>query len=277
MQDNLVLLLILGLVAGVFAGMFGIGGGVVIVPVLILLLSFSPVQAISTSLAALLLPVGIFAVISYYRARKLSIRASGLVALGLLLTSIIGADIALSLPGDTLKQVYGVFLFYIAWRFAEPRKVWAEYQAGGNKVKVEETAAINTTADNIVAPWYILFALGLVAGICSGMFGIGGGAVIVPILVGFLKFDQKLATGTSLGALLLPVALPGVLRYYQEGVLDVGVAIPIALGLAVGGLFGARLALRMPSQQVRRLYGVFLFFAGTWFILQPIITQAASN
>lgn len=275
MQDNLIALLILGLIAGVFAGMFGIGGGLVIVPVLILLLSFSPVQAVSTSLAALLLPVGIFAVISYYRAGKLSIRASGLVAAGLLLTTLIGADIALNLPGDTLKQVYGVFLLYIAWRFAEPRKVWAEYQTGTLKSALAEAdTTANTHADNLVTPWYNLFGVGLVAGVASGMFGIGGGAVIVPALVGLFKFDQKLATGTSLGALLLPVALPGVIRYYQEGVLNVSVAAAIAFGLAFGGLVGARLALRMPSKQIKRLYGVFLFCVGMWFILQPILAPA---
>jgi hypothetical protein len=192
---------------------------------------------------------------------------------GLLLTSLIGADIALNLPASTLKQLYGLFLYYVAWRFAEPRVVWREYHTG-EKVKIDAGATVNNASDADHTSPIILFGLGLIAGIFSGMFGIGGGAIIVPLLVGFYKFDQKLANGTSLGALLLPVGLPGVLRYYQAGELNIQVAIPIAFGLAAGGLVGARIALGLPSLQVRRLYGIFLFFTGTWFILQPIITVA---
>src|SRR5690606_25130400 len=92
------------------------------------LLSFTPVQAVSTSLAALLLPVGLFAVMSYHRANLLSIKAAALMALGLLITSLIGAEIALALPASTLKQLYGVFLLYMGWRFAEPRKAWSDHQ-----------------------------------------------------------------------------------------------------------------------------------------------------
>jgi hypothetical protein len=78
-----------------------------------------------------------------------------------------------------------------------------------------------------------------------------------------------------LGALLLPVGLPGVIRYYQAGILDLNLAIPVAIGLAIGGLAGAQLALRLSSNTVKRLYGVFLLFAGTWFILQPLVNAAA--
>lgn len=269
-MDSNTLLLVTGVGAGVFAGMFGIGGGVVIVPVLILFLSFSPVQAVSTSLAALLLPVGIFAVYSYHRAKLLSIRAALLMALGLLITSVIGAQIALSLPADTLKQIYGIFLWYMGWRFAEPRKVWAERQQIRRGEAVEPAVATEDGA--LQTPGWLLFGIGLVAGVFSGMFGIGGGAIIVPALVGFLNFDQKLAVGTSLAALLLPVGLPGVLRYYQAGELNIAVAIPVAIGLAVGSLIGARIALRLSSKRVRRLYGVFLLFTGTWFLVQPYVT-----
>jgi len=98
------------------------------------------------------------------------------------------------------------------------------------------------------------------------MFGIGGGAVIVPALVGFFNYDQKLAVGTSLGALLLPVGLPGVVRYAAAGTLDIPVAILVALGLVVGAFFGAQIALGLPSKTVKQLYGVFLVFVALRFI-----------
>src|SRR5215207_6545779 len=117
-----VALLVVGLAAGVLSGMFGIGGGVVIVPALTLLLSFDLNEATGTSLAALLMPVGIFAVLAYRRAGMLKFRIAVPVAIGLIFGAIVGAKIALSLPVPTLQQLYGVFLLWIGWRFAEPRK-----------------------------------------------------------------------------------------------------------------------------------------------------------
>lgn len=269
MQDpNSIVLFVVGLAAGVFSGMFGIGGGVIIVPVLLLFFSATftePTQAIATSLAALLLPVGVFAVASYHRKKLLDMRSALLIAIGLLITAVVGAKIALNLPADTLKQVYGVFLVYMGWRFAEPRRAYAEYRAVDDVKSKEQPQGVS------FIPWYVALGIGLVAGVFSGMFGIGGGAVIVPMLVGLFNYDQKLAVGTSLGALLLPVGLPAVLEYYNAGELNLSLAVPIAFGLAFGALGGAQLALALPSKTVKRLYGVFLLFVGAWFILQPIL------
>jgi hypothetical protein len=85
-------------------------------------------------------------------------------------------------------------------------------------------------------------------------------------LAGFLHYDQKRAIGTSLGALLLPVGLPGVLGYYAQGVLNIPVAAVVAVGLLVGALVGANISLRLPTRTIKRLYGVFLFIVGLRFI-----------
>lgn len=256
-------LLIVGLIAGVLSGMFGIGGGVVIVPILTSFFGFTLQQAVGTSLAALLMPVGIFAVIEYYRAGKLKIGVSLLVSVGLLVGALFGARLALGLPTDTLQKLYALFLLYAAWRFAEPRKWFAEWQQSRRGIAAPKPAVEAVLS----APWYTLLALGLGAGVISGMFGVGGGIVIVPALVGLLRFDQKLAVGTSLGALLLPVGLGGVIEYYNAGLLDLGAALAVALGLLVGALFGARVALGLSSTTIKRLYGVFLLFVALRFLL----------
>lgn len=261
MPDQWLLLIVVGLVAGVLSGMFGIGGGVVIVPALTVFLSFSITQATSTSLAALLLPVAIFAVIAYYRAGLLDVRSAAIMAVGLLVMSWVGADLALNLPAATLKRFYGVFLLYMSWRFIEPRQLYAEWRAGTVNHPPAETAQ-----DNTEVSWVLILIVGLVAGVFSGMFGIGGGAVIVPALVAFLNYDQKRAVGTSLGALMLPVGLPGVLRYADAGVLDVPVAAVVAVGLLFGAILGARIALGLPSRTVKQMYGLFLIFVALRFI-----------
>lgn len=253
-------LLVLGLGAGILSGMFGIGGGIVIVPVLATLFGFALENARANSLAALMLPVAIFACIAYYRAGKLKMRISALVALGLIVGSLVGAQIALGIPTRTLQLIYGAFLIWSGWRFVEPRK-WI---ASARGQAVVESAVVEPRFD---APFYTLLLVGFGAGIVSSLFGVGGGIVIVPALVAFLNFEQKLAVGTSLGALLPPVTFPAVITYYYAGQLDISTAAFIAVGLLGGSLLGARITLSLPTQTVKRLYGVFLWVVAIRFIV----------
>jgi hypothetical protein len=271
MSENALALLIVGLIAGVASGMFGIGGGVVIVPALIIL-GFELQEAAGTSLGALLMPVGIFAVIEYYRAGKLKFGIAVPIAAGLVAGTIAGAEIARSLPSETLRQLYGIFLIWTGWRFAEPRKMWQEWRA---KTPAPQMPEETTTT----VAWYILLMVGLGAGVLAGMFGIGGGAIIVPVLVGLLKLDPKVAVGTSLAALLLPVGLGAVIIYYQDGNLDPAAAALVAVGLLIGALGGAKIALGLPSKTVKQLYGLFLIVIGLRFVglLDPIINLLAGR
>ncbi len=112
----------------------------------------------------------------------------------------------------------------------------------------------------------VTLILGLTAGVLSGMFGIGGGLVIVPALVLGFGLDQKTATGTSLFALMWPVGLLGVLEYYRRGEMRVGNGLWIALGLFLGAYFGARLTGLMSQATMKRSYGVFLLIIGIYYL-----------
>jgi len=114
----------------------------------------------------------------------------------------------------------------------------------------------------------ILFVLiGLVAGILSGLLGIGGGVVIVPMLVLLTSMPILTATGTSLGSLLLPVGVLGAWAYYKNGHVDVRAALLVAAGLTIGAFFGARLAQTIPPTALRRAFSVLLVLiaARMWF------------
>jgi hypothetical protein len=104
--------------------------------------------------------------------------------------------------------------------------------------------------------WYLL--IGLVAGVLSGMFGIGGGIVIVPALVLVAHMTPHKATGTSLAALLLPVGALGVWEYYRNDNVDFRIAGLIALGLLVGAFFGSRIAMTLSGRELQRTFAVFL-------------------
>lgn len=103
-----------------------------------------------------------------------------------------------------------------------------------------------------------LLAIGLVAGVLAGMFGIGGGLVIVPALLFILKLRELEAIGTSLAALIPPVGLLGAIAYYRSGYVNLNYAALIAAGLFAGTYFGARITMPLPPELIRRLYAIFL-------------------
>ena len=113
----------------------------------------------------------------------------------------------------------------------------------------------------------IFIAIGVAAGVLSGLFGIGGGVVIVPALIYFARLEPIAATGTSLGALLLPVGALGAWEYYRHGDLKIGASLWIAAGLFVGIFFGARLAQHLSPLAMKRSFSVFLAIVSVklWF------------
>ncbi|HOJ25788.1 MAG TPA: sulfite exporter TauE/SafE family protein [Candidatus Saccharicenans sp.] len=331
---NSLLIVAIGLLAGIFSGLFGIGGGIVMVPAMVVLANFPLIKATGTSLAAILLPVGILGVIAYYRARLIDIRGSILIAVGMVLSVIIGAWLAHSLPAGLVQKLYALFCLYVSWTFIQPVEKFKKYFGRMDKnntfkhsagVAVKNTAEksglkpeesgvsaasvmdfkgsqISGTEDGKVAaasqlsdpspatvssptggaatlasasnkmeviphPHFLaLIGVGLVAGVMSGMFGIGGGNIIVPFLILFLHYPAKRAIATSLGALLAPVGLPGVIYYYKAGTLDLKVAGMLAIGLVLGTVVGARVNIRSSGELVKALYGIFLIFVAARFL-----------
>ena len=112
----------------------------------------------------------------------------------------------------------------------------------------------------------IVGGIGLGAGVLSGLFGIGGGIVIVPLLILLAGLTTTQAAGTSLAALLLPVGAFGALEYWRGGFVNVGFAAVLAVGLLIGAYLGARLGISLPVETVQRAFGVLLIIVGVRFI-----------
>jgi uncharacterized membrane protein YfcA len=104
----------------------------------------------------------------------------------------------------------------------------------------------------------LLIIIGIAAGLLSGLVGIGGGLIIVPALIIFLGFSQKLAQGTSLGILLLPIGVLAVMQYYKAGFVDVKTVWLVAGGFLAGGYFGSNIALSLPQETVKKIFAVLL-------------------
>ena len=100
--------------------------------------------------------------------------------------------------------------------------------------------------------------IGIFAGLLSGLFGLGGGIIIVPGLVHFAKFPIKMATGTSLGVFLIPAGIFGAYTYWKAGNLVPRASLLIAVGVMLGAFVSARLAQHLSGTLLQRLFAVFL-------------------
>ncbi|MEQ1734218.1 MAG: sulfite exporter TauE/SafE family protein [Bacteroidia bacterium] len=104
----------------------------------------------------------------------------------------------------------------------------------------------------------ILVAIGLLAGLLSGVMGIGGGIIIVPALIYFLSLTQHQAQGISLGVLIMPVGILAVINYYKAGNLNFQYSAFIALGFVVGGFIGSKISLGMSQDAIKKVFSVVL-------------------
>lgn len=108
----------------------------------------------------------------------------------------------------------------------------------------------------------ILLAIGLAAGFLSGMVGIGGGIIIVPVLVYFLGFTQHQAQGTTLFMFLLPIGILGVMNYHKQGFVDYKTALIICSTFIFGSYFGSKLSISLDQKTVKQIFGAIIIIMG---------------
>ncbi len=109
-----------------------------------------------------------------------------------------------------------------------------------------------------ISTFIILIVIGLLAGILSGLVGVGGGILMIPLLIIFLGLSQHQAQGTALFAMLPPIGILAAINYYKEGFVKWEYAIVIAFTFVIGGYLGSKLSLSLPPQMVRRIFGVIM-------------------
>lgn len=250
--------LILGILTGILSGLFGIGGGILMVPALIVFFGMNILDANANSLTAMLLPVGIFGVIAYYKAGMINIKDSLLIALGLFLGSFFGGELAININEDFLTKLYVGILISIAILYLD---IPLFFKRNRDKISIKESNPIKK------AIWvYIIIGMG--AGIFAGLFGKGGGIVIVPMLIAVLHYGPKEAAATSLAALQLPVGLPSIIVYAQNGHLNIMYAIFIAIGIVFGTIIGTKIGLQLPAKVFKKIFAIFLIVVAIYMLFK---------
>jgi uncharacterized membrane protein YfcA len=252
---SMVLILALGLTVGILVGLLGIGGGVVLVPAMVYLLGYDQHLAQGTSLFILLPPIGLGALRQYWKNRQVDLRAGIYCAIGFLLGGYGGGKIAVPMPSNILKGIFGVFLMLSAVL------LWRKTSAA----KPVEIPAPGGVREN---PWRavgIFLAAGF-CGVAAGMVGIGGGVLLVPLLSLLFGFSQHRAQGTSLVALIPPTGLLAFLAYWNAGYVNWRTGALLIPGVFVGGILGGMLARQLNPQRMRQVFAVLMFVLGVWHI-----------
>lgn len=233
----------IGLLVGVFSGLFGVGGGILLVPILVLLLHVAQKQAQATSLVVVALAATTGAVTyaigdSVVWSSVLFLLAGGFVGTWL------GSAIVLRIQTRWLQLMFGLLLVAAAIRLVV---------ASGDAAS---TAVVS------LGPWVIVgYVLsGFAMGILSSLLGIGGGIIVIPLLIAFFGFTQQLAAGTSL-VVMVPIALLGAWRLTRAGHTQWGQGTRIGVAASVGAVGGASLALVANAAIMQAAFGVVMVVA----------------
>ncbi|MDH3605996.1 MAG: sulfite exporter TauE/SafE family protein [Acidimicrobiia bacterium] len=231
---------VLGLGAGIIGGLFGVGGGVLIVPGLVLWLHLEQRAAGATSLATIVATAAA-GVTRFAIDGSVAFDTAGMLFVGAAMGALGGARVAGRIPNYWLARGFVALLTASILRLT--------LGGGGGEGTDPLVTGLAEPAS--------LIAVGLLAGLLSATLGIGGGVIFVPAIVALTGVEQQVGSGTSL-AVILPTVIIGSSIHARAGRVTWSIAIPAGLGGIVGGLAGAQVALGLPEFTLRRMFAAFL-------------------
>jgi len=245
----------IGIAAGTFGGLIGLGGGVIMVPLLIGVLKLSQHRAHGTSLVALVFTAAGGALIYGLRGH-IDWGAAAALAVTAVLTVRAGAHYANALPGWKLRRAFGVFLIFCSALLALKPYLPATFG--------EHPAYVNVV---------IFLVTGAITGFLSGMMGVGGGTIMIPAMVLLAGFGQHVAQGTSL-AVMVPAGLTGAYAHHQLGNVAKNHLPGLIAGILLGTFCGGNIAGFIPDTPLRIVFIAGIVFMG-WRYARSVSPQAA--
>lgn len=242
----------IGLLAGLLSGLFGVGGGTVIVPLLVLMCGFDQRLAAGTSLAAIV-PTAVVGVISYAVGGSVSWLAALLLAVGAVAGAQLGTWLLPRLPLRVLQWGFVGFLAVVT---------------------VNLFLVIPSREAELVIDWGMgaaLLAVGVVTGILAGLLGVGGGIVVVPALILLFGASDLVAKGTSL-LMMIPTAISGTIGNVRRKNVELGAAGWIAAGSCVSTVLGAYLARVLDAEIATPLFALFVIVIAAQLAFKAVKT-----
>jgi len=260
-----ILLPIFGSLIGIAASLTGVGGGVFIVPLLTILYGVDPRIAIGTSLTTIIF-TAIASTLNYAKQRRIYYKTGIVLALTTAPGAFLGARIVKMISPDLLGFIFGFFLVIVAMRMIDFKSLLLR-----GKSTYEKTSQRETKSDDELVrsgkSMALAAGLSFFGGLASGLLGIGGGILVVPILAFAMDMPIHLATATSMFTMIF-TSISGVTEHYLAENIDFGYALLIALGTIFGAQVGAFASKKVSGQNLRRIFALMLLVAGIKMIDQ---------
>lgn len=270
------LAVLFGCGVGFALGLTGGGGGVFAVPLLVYGLAVAPHEAVGISLASVG-GIAFAGAMPRLRRGEVEFRIGLLLAVAGMMGAPIGSYLATLLPEKSLLAMFGGLMLVVAWRmWAKTRKpqITANTTTDTNPISQPQFACKRTNDGNLQLTAKcvrLLLMIGLLTGILSGMFGVGGGFVIVPALVLVSGIEIHRAVGTSLLAIFL-ISISGVASYLINGrELSLDTTLQFLVGGFVGIYLGGRVASKLNGETLQKVFATAVVFVATFVIVKTIV------
>ncbi len=259
--SNVLISLGIGLLAGLFGGLAGLGGGVIMIPLMVGILKLDQHTAHGTSLLVLVF-TGISGAIAYGRNGSVDIIAALVLAASAVVTAQAGARFANSLPEWKLKRSFGAFLLFVSVLLLSKPYLPPFHAAEAGFLKI-----------------FILLLTGIFTGFLSGLMGVGGGSIMVPVMVLLAGFSQHMAQGSSLLA-MVPIGAAGAYTHWRFGNVRTGLLLGLIPGILVGTYLGGTFAHSLSDTVLRLIFAAVIVWTGIKYIRTrkpPIISKPESD
>lgn len=249
MPASLLVAAAIGLAAGFLSGQFGIGGGLITTPAIRLILGQPELIAVGTPLPVVI-PTALAGAWAYWRRGLADVRTGLLIGLLGGVFAIGGAFVSDVLGGTAVLVITAAVI------------LWTAVEMIGGIIHPERMVVDREMHLRRKHSWPWIIGLAAVAGLYSGLLGLGGGLIITPALTRFFGQDIKRAIGTSLVAVTV-LAVPGTIAHYYLGHVDAGIALALIVGVVPGALLGARVTMHAEDRSVRIGFAALLLVTGT--------------
>lgn len=246
-------LAVIGVIGGFLSGLFGVGGGIVMVPLLVGLAQMDQRRAAATSLVAIV-PASAVGATTYFLNGQIDLVAAGFIVIGAVVGAIIGTRLLRRIPLVWLRWLFIALLVIVAARLLLVAPIRGE--------------GIDLTAYTAIG--YVI--LGLFMGIASGLFGIGGGVIAVPGLIALFGASDLIAKGTSL-LVMLPTGIVGSMANVRARLVDVRAGLVVGLAATLVSAPGVALALVIPPRLSGILFAGLLILAAVQLSIKAIRAQ----
>ncbi len=251
----------LGVATGLLSGLLGVGGGFIMVPGMVYVLGLRQHQAHGTSLLVII-PVALVGSLILGSSHDVDVAVALALAAGAVAGAVFGARLTRRLSQVQLRGAFGlVALGFGLVMIGDAIAHAAHWTAAGG--------GLHPTGVSLA---FLAILIGLVAGIASGLLGIGGGVIMVPAMVFLLGLSQHLAQGTSL-AVIIPTAAAGAVTHFRIGNVRLNTALWLSIGGMAGAVAGALAAVASSDELLRVFFGGFLSFTGLRMLQMPMLRR----